>query len=52
MTSTLSDKAKKDLILVQQALENGDPRAFNELMARHRNPVYFMLKEKLMEIKS
>ena len=45
--SHLSDKAKKDLILVQQALENGDPRAFNELMARHRNPVYFMLQEKV-----
>ena len=45
--SHLSDKAKKDLILVKRALENGDPRAFNELMARHRDPVYFMLKEKV-----
>ena len=45
--SHLTDKAKKDLILVQRALENGDPRAFNELMARHRDPVYFMLNEKV-----
>lgn len=45
--SHLSDKAKEDLILVQRALENGDPRAFNELMARHRDPVYFMLNEKV-----
>ena len=45
--SHLSDKAKIDLILVQRALENGDPRAFNELMARHRDPVYFMLNEKV-----
>lgn len=45
--SHLTDKAKKDLILVQRALENGDPRAFSELMARHRDPVYFMLNEKV-----
>ena len=45
--SHLTDKAKIDLILVQRALENGDPRAFNELMARHRDPVYFMLNEKV-----
>ena len=45
--SHLTDKAKKDFILVQRALENGDPRAFNELMARHRDPIYFMLNEKV-----
>ncbi len=45
--SQLSKKAREDLILVKQALENGDPRAFNELMARHRDPVYFMLNEKV-----
>ena len=45
--SHLSKKAREDLTLVKQALENGDPRAFNELMARHRDPVYFMLNEKV-----
>ena len=45
--SHLSKKAREDLTLVKQALENGDPRAFNKLMARHRDPVYFMLNEKV-----
>lgn len=45
--SHLSKKAREDLTLVKQALENGDPRAFNELMSRHRDPVYFMLNEKV-----
>lgn len=45
--SHLSKKAREDLTLVKQALENGDPRAFNKLMARHRDPVYFMLIEKV-----
>ena len=43
----LSEKAKEDLILVKRAQANGDPRAFNQLMARHRDPIYFMLKEKV-----
>ncbi len=38
----LSDKAKYDLELVQRA-ENGDQKAYAELMARYRDAIYFML---------
>lgn len=45
--SHLSDKAKADFLLVEKAMQTGDPRAFNELMARHRDPVYFRMLEKV-----
>ncbi len=38
----LSDKAKHDLELVNKA-ENGDQKAYAELMARYRDAIYFML---------
>lgn len=38
----LSDKAKYDLELVKKA-ENGDQKAYAELMARYRDAIYFML---------
>jgi RNA polymerase sigma-70 factor (ECF subfamily) len=38
----LSDKAKYDLELVNKA-ENGDQKAYAELMARYRDAIYFML---------
>ncbi|RFC54517.1 RNA polymerase sigma factor [Brumimicrobium aurantiacum] len=38
----LSDKGKKDLIIVDRA-KGGDQAAFAELMNRYREPVYFML---------
>lgn len=38
----LSDKARNDLILVQQARE-GDEKAFASLMNRYRDSIYFML---------
>jgi RNA polymerase sigma-70 factor (ECF subfamily) len=38
----LSDKAKYDLILVEQAV-NGDQKAYAELMDRYRDAIYFML---------
>jgi RNA polymerase sigma-70 factor (ECF subfamily) len=38
----LSEKAQKDIVLVQQAV-NGDQKAFAELMSRYRDAIYFML---------
>lgn len=38
----LSDKAKQDYALVQQARE-GDQQAFAELLGRYRDAIYFML---------
>jgi RNA polymerase sigma-70 factor (ECF subfamily) len=43
----LTEKAKKDLILIEKALENGDQRAYSSLMAKYRDPIYFMLIEKI-----
>jgi RNA polymerase sigma-70 factor (ECF subfamily) len=39
----LSDKAKIDFELVKDALENGNQRAYAQLMERYRDSVYFML---------
>jgi len=39
----LSDKAKKDFMLVQRALNDKDQRAYTELMGRYKDSVYFML---------
>jgi RNA polymerase sigma factor (sigma-70 family) len=38
----LSDKAKQDLILVEQA-RNGNEKAFASLLNRYRDSIYFML---------
>jgi len=38
----LSDKAKYDIILVEQAV-NGNQKAYAELMDRYRDAIYFML---------
>lgn len=38
----LSDKAKNDLLLVNQA-KNGDEKAFASLMNRYRDSIYYML---------
>ncbi|MDX9846504.1 MAG: sigma-70 family RNA polymerase sigma factor [Tenuifilaceae bacterium] len=38
----LSDKAKYDLVLVEQAV-NGDQKAYAELLERYRDAIYFML---------
>ncbi|HEX2919751.1 MAG TPA: sigma-70 family RNA polymerase sigma factor [Bacteroidales bacterium] len=42
LNNNLSDKAKNDLILVEQA-RKGDGKAFGSLMNRYRDSVYFML---------
>tara|TARA_B100001142_G_scaffold326516_1_gene382172 strand:- start:8561 stop:9163 length:603 start_codon:yes stop_codon:yes gene_type:complete len=47
MTSNLTKKGKRDLKLITRALENGDPIAYNELMKLYRDPLYFMLYEKV-----
>jgi RNA polymerase sigma factor (sigma-70 family) len=43
----MTDKAKLDLILVEKARDHGDPRAYSALMAKYRDPIFFMLYEKL-----
>lgn len=47
MTTNLSEKGKRDLKLITRALESGDPAAYNELMKLYRDPLYFMLYEKV-----
>ena len=42
ISPNLSDKAKFDLVLVDQAML-GDQKAFAELMDRYRDAIYFML---------
>ena len=39
----LSDKAKKDYLLVQRALNDKDQRAYTELMGRYKDSVFYML---------
>ena len=47
MTKELSEKGKRDLLLINRALETGDTKAYNELMRLYRDPLYFMLFEKV-----
>ena len=47
MKPDLTDKAKRDLILINKALDSGDPDSYNELMKLYRDPIYFMLYEKV-----
>ncbi|MBM3405485.1 MAG: sigma-70 family RNA polymerase sigma factor [Bacteroidetes bacterium] len=39
----LTEKAQRDLGLVQQALQTGDQKAYAELMANYRDSLYFMM---------
>jgi len=39
----LSDKALKDYNLVKNCVENGDQKAYAELMSRYKDSIYFML---------
>lgn len=41
--SKLSEKAQHDYLLVRDAIENNNQKAYAELMSRYREPVYFML---------
>ena len=47
MKDHLTEKGKRDLILINRALASGDPKAYNELMRLYRDPIYFMLYEKV-----
>jgi RNA polymerase sigma-70 factor (ECF subfamily) len=47
MTNNLTEKGKRDLKLINRALETGDSTAYNELMKLYRDPLYFMLYEKV-----
>ena len=47
MTNNLTEKGERDLKLINRALETGDPTAYNELMKLYRDPLYFMLYEKV-----
>ena len=47
MTDNLTEKGKRDLLLINRALATGDPKAYNELMRLYRDPIYFMLYEKV-----
>lgn len=39
----LTDKAQRDFKLVKSAIENGDQKAYSELMRHYRDSVYFLL---------
>ena len=43
----LTEKAKEDLKIIEQALTHGDPRAYNILMSKYRDPIFFMLYERV-----
>ena len=47
MSRELTEKGKRDLKLINRAMETGDPTAYNELMKLYRDPLYFMLYEKI-----
>jgi len=47
MSDNLTEKGKRDLKLINHALDTGDPKAYNELMKLYRDPIYFMLYEKV-----
>lgn len=47
MSNKLTDKGERDLKLIRRALENGDTTAYNELLKLYRDPLYFMLYEKV-----
>lgn len=43
VNNSQTDKAKRDALLVKDALENGNQRAYSELMRYYREPLYFTL---------
>ena len=47
MKANLTEKGKRDLILINKAVSSGDPEAYKELMRLYRDPIYFMLYEKV-----
>ena len=47
MNQNLTEKGKRDLALIEKALNNGDKKAYNKLMQLYRDPIYYMLYEKI-----
>jgi RNA polymerase sigma-70 factor (ECF subfamily) len=45
----LTEKAKIDLALIEKALKKGDQRAYSTLMSKYRDPIYFMLFDKVKD---
>ena len=43
VTTNLTEKALRDYELVKRAIENGDQKAYAELMKNYRDSLYFML---------
>ena len=43
LNPNLSDKAVKDYKLVRKAIDDGDQKAYAELMSRYKDSIYFML---------
>ena len=44
---TPEERKKRDLILINRALETGDPAAYSELMRHYRDRLYFSIYEKV-----
>ena len=49
MSNNLTKKGQRDLKLINRALETGDPAAYSGLMKLYRDPLYFMLYEKVSD---
>ena len=49
MREKLTDKGERDLKLINRAIETGDPKAYAELMKLYRDPLYFMIYEKISD---
>ena len=49
MSNNLTEKGQRDLKLINRALASGDPAAYSELMKLYRDPIYFMLYEKVSD---
>ena len=43
----LTEKGKRDLALIEKALNNDDKKAYSQLMQLYRDPIYYMLYEKV-----
>lgn len=41
--TNLTEKAKKDYLLIKDALENGNQKAYTQLMGLYRDSIYFLL---------
>jgi RNA polymerase sigma-70 factor (ECF subfamily) len=47
MSTNLTEKGQRDLKLINSALATGDPAAYSELLKLYRDPLYFMLYDKV-----